>query len=144
MEKKNNGILSRELVLEALPENLQKVQSFVGELLEEAACPMKTRMQIDVIVEEVFVNIAHYAYGKRRGKAAVRAEVSGEPPAVTVTFTDRGVPYNPLDREDPDVTLPAEAREIGGLGIFMTKKLMDEVSYEYRDGRNILTLRKKL
>ena len=144
MENKDSGGLSRELVVEALPENLPQVQSFVRELLEKASCPMKTLMQIDVIVEEVFVNIAHYAYGTERGKAVVRAEISGKPPVVTITFTDRGVPYDPLAREDPDVTLPAEQRQIGGLGIYMTKKMMDEVRYEYRDGRNILTLKKKL
>ena len=144
MGEKDSGILPRELVLEALPENLPKVQSFVEELLEEAACPMKTLMQIGVVVEEIFVNIAHYAYGKGRGKAAVRVEISGKPPAAVITFADRGVPYNPLAREDPDVTLPAEQRQIGGLGIYMTKKMMDEVHYEYRDGRNILTLKKKL
>lgn len=144
MENRDNGVLFRETVVEALLENLPQVQSFVGELLEEAGCPMKTMMQIDVIVEEVFVNIAHYAYGTGHGKAAVRAEISGEPPVVTITFTDRGMPYDPLAREDPDVTLPAEKREIGGLGIFMTKKMMDEVRYEYRDGQNILTLKKKM
>ena len=144
MGNRDNRILSRELVLDALPDNLPRVQSFVTELLEEAACPMKVLMQIDVIVEEVFVNIAHYAYGERRGKAAVRVEVSGGPAVATITFTDRGMPYDPLAKEDPDVTLPADKREIGGLGIFMTKKMMDEVHYEYRDGRNILTLKKKL
>lgn len=144
MENRDIGGLSRELTLEALPENLPRVQSFVAELLEKAACPMKTMMQIDVIVEEVFVNIAHYAYGPEHGKAAVRAEISGDPAAVTITFADRGMPYDPLAREDPDVTLPAEQRQIGGLGIFMTKKMMDEVRYEYRDGQNILTLKKKL
>ncbi len=144
MENRDNGGLSRELVVDAQPENLPRVQSFVTQLLEEAACPMKTLMQIDVIVEEVFVNIAHYAYGAGRGKADVRVEVSGEPAAATITFTDRGMPYDPLAKEDPDVTLPADKRQIGGLGIFMTKKMMDEVRYEYRDGRNILTLKKKL
>ena len=144
MGNRDKRILSRELVLDALPENLSRVQSFVTELLEEAACPMKTLMQIDVIVEEIFVNIAYYAYGAGRGKAAVRVEVSGEPPAATITFTDRGMPYDPLAKEDPDVTLPADKREIGGLGIFMTKKMMDSVRYEYRDGQNILTLKKKL
>ena len=144
MGNRDNRILSRELVLDALPDNLPRVQSFVTELLEEAACPMKALMQIEVIVEEVFVNIAHYAYGAGRGKAAVRVEVSGEPAVATITFTDRGMPYDPLAKEDPDVTLPADKRQIGGLGIFMTKKMMDSVRYEYRDGRNILTLKKKL
>ena len=140
MGNRDNRILSRELVLDALPENLPRVQSFVTELLEEAACPMKVLMQIDVIVEEVFVNIAHYAYGERRGKAAVRVEVSGEPAAATITFTDRGMPYDPLSHKDPDTTLPASERPIGGLGIMMVRKIADSVSYERVHDRNYLTV----
>ncbi|MBP5490590.1 MAG: SpoIIE family protein phosphatase [Lachnospiraceae bacterium] len=133
-----------ELVVEALTENLPQVTAFVDARLEAADCPMKAQMQIDVAVEEIFVNIAGYAYAPEIGMATVRVEVSEEPLTVTITFIDHGVPYDPLAKEDPDVTLSAEQRELGGLGIFMTKKLMDDVSYEYKDGQNILTLRKKL
>ncbi len=134
----------KELTLEAAVDNVAGVLAFVDAELERADCPMKAQMQLDLAVEEIFVNIAHYAYAPGTGPATVRVEVTDDPCEVRVTFTDEGVPYDPLAREDPDVTLPAEAREIGGLGIFLTKKSMDSVSYEYADGRNILTLTKKL
>ena len=105
---------------------------------------MKAQMQISVAVEEIFVNIANYAYKPDKGKAIVRVEVTDKPVAVAITFVDHGVPYDPLAKVDPDVTLAAHEREIGGLGIFMTKKIMDDVAYEYRDGQNILTLKKNL
>ncbi len=133
-----------DLELEAVDENLEKVQAFVEERLEAAGCPMKAQMQIGVAVEEIFVNIAHYAYAPDKGNATVRVEVSEDPVTVTITFIDQGVPYDPLAQNDPDVTLPAEQRDIGGLGIFLTKQLMDDVNYEYRDGKNILTLKKNL
>ena len=135
---------SDDLELEALTENLPEVQAFVGEKLDGVNCPPKARMQLEIAVEEIFVNIANYAYAPDKGNATVRVEVSDEPVTVSITFVDKGVPYDPLKKEDPDVTLSAEEREIGGLGIFMTKKIMDDVVYEYRDGRNILTIKKKL
>ena len=134
----------KELELEALTDNLPQVISFVDEQLEAADCPMKIQMQIDIAVEEIFVNIAHYAYNPDVGTAKVRVEVLGEPPAVDITFIDNGIPYDPLAKADPDVTLSAEERQIGGLGIFMVKKTMDDVKYEYLDGHNILTLKKGL
>ena len=133
-----------ELELEAVPENLAEVQAFVDEHLEAADCSPKAQMQIGVAVEEIFVNISSYAYHPENGSAAVRVEVSEEPVTVTVTFLDHGKPYDPLAKQDPDVHLSADARAIGGLGIFMTKKLMDDVAYEYRDGQNILKLKKKI
>ena len=133
-----------ELTLEAKTENLDKVLSFVDEHLEEQECPMKTQMQIDIAVEELFVNIAHYAYHPEVGPVTIRVEVQKEPLAVTVTFIDHGVPYDPLAKEDPDTKLSAEERQIGGLGIYMVKKTMDDVSYEYKDGRNILKIKKNL
>ena len=134
----------KELELEALTDNLPKVLSFVDEQLEAADCPMKIQMQIDIAVEEIFVNIAHYAYNPDVGTAKVRVEVMGNPPAVDITFIDNGVPYDPLAKADPDVTLSAEKRQIGGLGIFMVKKTMDDVKYEYLDGHNVLTMKKGL
>lgn len=134
----------KELVLDALTDNLPQVLAFVDEQLEAADCPMKIQMQIDIAVEEIFVNIAHYAYNPEVGTATVRIEVMGEPPAVDITFIDNGIPYDPLAKADPDVTLSADERQIGGLGIFMVKKTMDDVKYEYLDGHNILTLKKGL
>ena len=133
-----------ELNVEATPDNLLAVQSFIEERLEGTACSPKAQMEIGIAVEEIFINIAHYAYAPEVGTATVRVEVSRDPVAVTITFTDHGVPYDPLAKSDPDVTLSAEEREIGGLGIFMTKKLMDDVTYTYKDGQNVLTLKKNL
>lgn len=133
-----------ELELEALVENTEEVQGFIEQLLAETDCSMKTQMRINVAVEEIFVNIATYAYAPESGPAWVRAFVSGEPPVLTICFRDCGVPYDPTEKEDPDVTLSAEERGVGGLGIFMAKQFMDELSYEYCGGQNVLTLKKRL
>ena len=133
-----------EIEVDAIPENLEKVQAFVERELEGVDCSPRTMMQFSVAVEEVFVNIANYAYVPDQGTAIIRMDVSGEPPVATITFIDRGIPYNPLAKPDPDVTLSADEREIGGLGVYLTKKAMDNVSYAYEDGQNILTLRKKI
>ena len=131
-----------ELTLEAKKENLDEVLAFVDGCLETLDCSPKAQMQIDIAVEEIFVNIASYAYAPDVGQATIRVEP--EAGAVAITFEDSGVPYDPLAKADPDVTLSAEERQIGGLGIFMVKKSMDSMEYEYRNGRNILTIRKNL
>ncbi len=135
---------TNELELDAVKENLAEVQTFVDERLEACGCPPRAQMQIGVAVEEIFVNIADYAYAPEKGKATVRVEVSGDPVTVTITFLDHGIPYDPLAKEDPNLQSSAEEREIGGLGIFLTKQIMDDVAYTYKDGQNILTLKKKL
>lgn len=134
----------KELVVDAKIENLDQVLDFVNEELEAAECPMKTQVQLDITVEEIFVNIAHYAYSDGVGKAVIRVRIQKEPVAVEIIFMDRGMPYNPLEKEDPDITLSAEDRQIGGLGIYMVKKSMDTVSYEYKDGQNILRIQKNI
>lgn len=128
----------RELRIEATKQNLPQVLAFTEEVLEEAGCPMKVVMQIDIAVEEIFINIANYAYKPETGEAVIRIRTEREKAAIT--FIDRGVPYNPLAKDDPDVTLPAEQRAIGGLGIFMVKQSMDDLVYEFRDGQNIFTM----
>lgn len=133
----------RELTLPAKTERLPEVLAFVEEQLEEAGCPMKAQMQISVATEEVYVNIASYAYAPGSGMATIRLELTQEP-AVVLTFIDSGIAFNPLEKEDPNVNLPAEERQIGGLGIFMTKKTMDEVRYERAGDRNVLTLIKRI
>ena len=139
-----NLLSENELEITADEKNLAAVQAFVEERLEAAGCSMKAQLQISLAVEEIFINIASYAYAPEQGSASIRVEISEEPAEAAVIFTDSGIPYNPLSRTDPDVTLPADQRQIGGLGIFLTRKTMDDVSYEYRDGRNILTMKKKL
>ena len=131
-----------ELNLPALRENLGQVMGFVEEHLEQAGCPAKTLLQVSMAVEEIFINIASYAYDPKVGPATIRVEVKEDPLCVIITFVDHGRPYDPLAREDPDVTLPAEQRQVGGLGIFLVKKTMDDIRYEYKDGSNILTITK--
>ena len=134
----------RELNLDkARLDRLDEVLAFVDGILEEQGCPMKIQMQLDIAVEELYVNIAHYAYAPGIGPATLRVEAK-EGPAVAITFISRGIPFDPLAKPDPDVTLSAEDRQIGGLGIYMVKKSMDDVKYEYRDGQNVLTIIKNL
>lgn len=134
----------KELTIPATVGNIEKVTEFVNSQLEEINCPIKAKMQIDIAIDELFGNIAHYAYNPETGPATVRVEVTEAPISVIVTFIDHGIPYDPLKKDDPDVTLSAEERAIGGLGIFMVKKTMDEITYEYKDGQNILSIRKDL
>ena len=139
MPEKNTA--DNAITLDATTDNLQTVLDFIDAILDENDCPMKTKLQIDIAVEEIFVNIANYAYASGTGKATVCAAV--EDREVTITLTDSGTHFNPLLKEDPDITISAEERDIGGLGILMTKKSMDSVSYEYKDQQNALTLKKK-
>ncbi len=132
----------KELKLTATLEALDQVTAFIEEALEEYECPMKVQMQLAIAVEELYVNIAHYAYAPAVGPAIIQVGVQEEPRRVCVVFIDQGKPYNPLAKEDPDITLSAEERSIGGLGIYMVKKSMDDVCYEYKDGSNILSIKK--
>lgn len=134
--------VEKVLKVAADTEKLYEVQNFVDAELEAHDCPMKTQMLIDVSLEELFVNIAHYAYPEGNGWAEIRVGVTDG--VASITLIDGGIPYDPLKKPDPDVTLAAEDRQIGGLGIYMVKKKMDEMTYEHRDGKNVLTIRKKL
>lgn len=136
--------MANEIEIKALTENLQEVLSFVDSHLEDMGVSMNAQMQIDIAVEELFVNIAHYAYAPDTGMVVVCVEKDAEKKKISITFRDKGKPYNPLEKSDPDITLSAEERSIGGLGIFMVKKSMDDMRYEYKDGQNILTITKKL
>ena len=134
----------RELTVDATIENIEKVTDFVNEELEKLDCSPKAQIQIDVAIDELFGNIAHYAYNPNVGTATIRMEVVQDPMAVVLTFIDHGIPYDPLAKEDPDIKLSAEERKIGGLGIYMVKKSMDEITYEYKDGQNILRIKKNI
>ena len=134
----------KELTIDAVIENIETVTEFVNAQLNALGCPMKAQIQIDVAIDELFGNIAHYAYGHGRGKATVRIAFDDQSHTVTLTFIDNGTPFDPLKREDPDTTLSAKERSIGGLGIFLVKKTMDHMEYRYQDGQNILMIMKKL
>lgn len=130
------------LTVDADKASTAKVSAFVEAELEKLECPMKELAQINIAVDELFCNIASYAYPNASGKAVVSVQ-SPAPRMVAITFEDWGVPYNPLEKPDPDVTLSAEERNVGGLGIFIVKKTMDAVKYKHEDNKNILVIEKK-
>ena len=134
----------RELTLEAKIDNIPTVTAFVDELLEALDCPMKAQLQIDVAIDEMFCNIAMYAYPDGKGEATVRFEFDESARVATITFVDSGIPFDPVAKPDPDVTLSAEERQIAGLGIFMVKKTMDSMEYRRENDHNILKITKKI
>lgn len=133
-----------EKVFPAKENALVSVIGFAEEILDKIGCPAKTKTALCVAVEEVFVNVAHYAYGDNEGDVKLSISYSNAEKTVTFRISDKGIPFDPLKKPDPDITLSAEDREIGGLGIFITKQTMDNVSYAYKEGENILTMIKKL
>ncbi len=134
----------KELTLEAKIENIPRVTAFIDEQLEALECPMKAQMQIDVAIDELFGNISHYAYAPGEGEATVGFDFDQDRRCVSIVFTDGGVPFDPLGKTDPDVNAPAGERAIGGLGIFLVKKTMDGINYRYENGKNVLTIKKKI
>lgn len=134
----------KEITVPAKLELLEYVMNFVREQLNGYGCPVRQMMQIEIAVEEIYVNIANYAYNPDVGYAVIRCEVREDPLQIEIRFMDGGRPYNPLKKEDPDISLGIEEREIGGLGIYMAKQSMDGIEYSYMDGKNILTVTKLL
>ena len=137
-------MFKREITVPAAVENQETVIAFVDGCLEELSCPPRAQMQLDVAVDELFSNIAYYAYSTGTGTVTVQVEAVEEPSVVRLTFIDSGTPFDPLSRKDPDTTLSAQDRQIGGLGIYMVKKTMDRVTYSFEDGKNILMIEKKI
>ena len=131
-----------EKKFEADDKELHNVLEFIEGELEKHDCSMKASMALTLAVEEIFVNIAHYAYEGNKGSATVGIRFEGDD--VEIVLTDRGIPYNPLERDDPDINANIEERDIGGLGIYMTKKSVDECHYERQGNSNIFTMRKKI
>lgn len=131
-----------KMTIEATVENLAAVTEFITSSLEEKDCSIKTIMQMELVIEEIFVNVSSYAYRPNVGPVTVCKDFEDAPPAVKITFIDSGVEYNPLEHKDPDINAELEERDIGGLGIFLVKKNVDEIFYERKDGKNILTVRK--
>ena len=131
-----------KLTIQATIENLPAVTEFIISSLEEKDCPIKIIMQMELVIEEVFVNVANYAYTPNVGDVTIYKNFSENPRTLDLTFADSGTPYNPLDHEDPDTTLAAEDRDIGGLGIFLVKKNVDSIDYQRKDGQNILHMKK--
>lgn len=138
------GVNVKSQTFPAKTDALNDVLGYVEETLESYDCPMKVQMALCVAIEEVFVNVAHYAYGENEGDVELTISFDESSREITFTLSDEGVPFDPLERPDPDITLSAEDREIGGLGIFITKKTMDTVSYNYENNQNVLTMIKKI
>ena len=133
-----------QMTFPATLENIEAATDFLNGILESAGCPMRTQMKLAVALDELMSNVARYAYAPGTGDVTVSVEVLEEPKRAVITLTDSGVPYDPLQKEDPDVTLSAEERGIGGLGIYIVKQSMDGMTYEYRDGQNVLTIVKNI
>ena len=133
-----------ELTIEAVAERVDEVIEFLDEIMQRHKVPMKTQVQLDIAVEEIFVNIARYGYPDKIGDANIVVDLPEGDRCISVCFIDHAQPYDPLQKPDPDISTGLEERPIGGLGIFMVKKSMDDMTYAYKDGCNILTIRKKL
>lgn len=129
-----------ELIIEAASENLGKLLEFINNELVKAGCPSKTQAEIDISAEEIFINIALYAYSPNTGNVLLRIKAAEN--SAEITFIDSGTRFDPLEKNDPNILLPAEKRGIGGLGIFIVKKSMDNLQYKYENGKNILTMKK--
>lgn len=133
----------KEMICKALITNIAPVTDWVNEELEQYDCPVKVQLQIDIAIDEIITNIASYAYGPEGGDFTVRLHVQEDPRLIKLCFIDSGIPFDPLQNADPDTSLSAEDRQIGGLGIYLVKKTMDEVRYEYSGSQNMLTLIKQ-
>lgn len=133
----------KELTLEATIENIAQVTEFINARLETVGCETRTQRLIDVAIDELFSNIARYAYAPQTGMATIRIDVNQELRTVEISFLDAGIPYNPLTHEDPVSGLTCKERKEGGFGIYIVKKSMDDIRYEYADGYNVTTIVKK-
>ena len=133
----------KSIFVPAETEKLETVQEFVEAELDKWDCAPRTRIQLSVAVDEIFANIASYAYVPEHGDAEIQLEVLEDPRRLELRFLDSGVPFDPLTREDADTSPEALQSRVGGLGILIVKKTMDEVRYAYADGKNILTIVKK-
>jgi anti-sigma regulatory factor (Ser/Thr protein kinase) len=134
------GISAMRLEFDTNIENVDVLTETTNEVLAELGCPKKATVQIDIARDELFSNISHYAYGGALGKAYVSIDALPNNEGVSITLEDEGLPFDPLTHEEPDVTLGVEERSIGGLGIFLVRRTMDDMRYEYADGRNKLTI----
>lgn len=134
----------KELTVEATTENIETVTDFVSVELEQIDCPMKIQAQISIVIDELFGNIARYAYQPETGTATVQLYTEENPLTVILIFSDNGIPFNPLEQEEPDIHADLKNRKPGGMGIFLVKKLMDLVEYSYQNGQNIVLIKKTI
>ena len=144
IDKDHTSEVRTTFTLKAVPENFQPVQDRVRDFLSTVPCSMRTLLELDMLVEEIFINIASYAYGGEEGSASIDLALSAGRDTLSITFRDSGIPYNPLEKSAPDITAAAHERAVGGLGIFLVQKYSDALSYAFKDGENQLTITKKL
>ena len=123
----------------AILENLEKMIDFVVTFAEKEGFQKETLGQIRLACEEALVNVINYAYPGKEGMFAVLCDTAGDG-KISIEIADTGIPFDPLSLPAPDTSLPIEQRKIGGLGIFMVRKIMNEVHYRRDNGYNILTL----
>lgn len=133
---------AEKIIVPAALNQIAPVTEMINKKMEELNCSLRTRMHIRVAVDEIISNIVHYAYGNRRGTINVEVEAEENPPYLSITFIDQGVPFNPLTARDPELAGSAKQRPVGGLGLYIVKKTMDMVYYEYKNNSNILIIRK--
>lgn len=136
--------MMKELKIPAIETNLPRVLSFIEEQLDARGCPAGIKAKINIAAEEIFVNIAHYAYGQKIGPVVIRLDWEEDSHKVVLTFIDQGIPFNPLESADPDISMPLKQRKKGGLGIWMVKKTMEGLRYKHVDGSNVLSFEKSL
>lgn len=129
--------MKKEITVKPTDEKVEEVTAFVEGILEENGIPFRITAQVNIAIDEIFSNIARYS-----GADSVTVTCIVTDDEIVLEFKDNGKPYDPTGNSDPDTTLSADEREIGGLGIFMVKKTMDEISYSYSGNTNILTIRK--
>lgn len=134
----------KEQTLAATIENIPRATAFIIEQLKACGCGKREQMHIDMAIDEILTNIVSYAYPGGTGEMTVRYEFDPSDRMVSITFSDSGIPFDPLQKPDPDITLPAEQRRIGGLGIFMVKSMMHAMKYRRENGKNILTIHKRI
>ncbi len=134
------GLENNEITIDAKVENVELAIDFVGEKTENLPFNVKDKHMLEIAVDEIVSNVARYAYDGKEGKVTLKFDSDDR--GISITVIDSGIPYDPLEKEDPDITLTAEERGIGGYGIFIVKKVMDEISYEYKDNKNIFTMKK--
>lgn len=132
----------QELVVQAVVGSIREVTAWIDAELEKLDCALKAQMQVDVAIDEIFTNIASYAYPEGPGNVTIQFHCENR--TAEIVFIDSGIPFNPLENPDPDITLPADQRPIGGLGVFLARKLTDEIGYRYENGKNVLFIRKRI
>lgn len=125
----------KEIRVPAIRENVAAISAFTEDTLNEMECSPKVTMKFLIAMDEIITNVVNYS-----GAKEMTVQISKEDGVVSVRILDDGKPFDPLQHADPDITLDASEREIGGLGIYMVKKSMDDVIYFYEDGRNVLKL----